>query len=54
MHWIVKFLLDKISPNLRALVLKLVSDLEALSKATPNNWDNVLVDILKDILDIKK
>ena len=54
MYGIIKFFLDKISPNLRSLVIKLVSDLEALAKTTPNNWDNIVVELLKDILDIKK
>ncbi len=54
MYSIVKFFLDKISPNLRALIIKLVTDLEALAKATPNVWDDIIVEILKDILAIKK
>lgn len=51
---IIKIILDAISPQLRNLIVEFVRNLSAHADKTPNPWDNVLVDILKILLDIKE
>jgi len=53
MTQIINILLEVISPHLRKLILDFVNDLSTEANKTPNPWDNILVAILKILLDIK-
>lgn len=44
---IVRQLLKLISPHIREYLEKILPELEAKAKATPNPWDDILVAILK-------
>lgn len=50
---IIQILLQAISPHLRDLILNFVKDLSVQAAKTPNPWDDILVAILKTVLDIK-
>jgi len=54
MEAFIQWFLSQISPQLRGLVIKVIKDLETLSKTTPNKWDDIFVAVLKQILDIKE
>jgi len=50
---LIGLIIKVISPELRAELLKFVAQLEARAKATTNDWDDVLVGVLKLVLNIK-
>jgi len=55
-NWVamlVQQLLSVISPELRKAVVEFVQQLEEQAKKTPNKWDDILVGILKGILQVK-
>jgi len=54
MNIFIQWFLGQISPKLRAIVIKCISELDLAAKTTPNKWDDILVGLLKDILDIKE
>ena len=50
MWTIIHAILEKISPEIREALGKLLDDLEAKAKLTPNLWDDVIVFVLKKAL----
>ena len=50
---IVGTVVKKASPEIRKEILKYVKQLEVKAKATPNKWDDVLIVLLKTVLDAK-
>ncbi len=53
MTQIIKILLEAISPHLRQLIIEFAKTLSLQAAETPNPWDDVLVSILKILLDIR-
>ena len=49
----VAFLLPVVSPEIRKMADKFIRDFDVKAKATPNIWDDVLVDLLKAIFNVK-
>ena len=47
---ILKAIIEKISPEIREALGKLLDDLEAKAKLTSNLWDDVIVYVLKKAL----
>ena len=55
MDWfaeLIKTIIGHASPDLKAMLEKMVKDWEVKAKATPNPWDDVLVFFVKKILGI--
>jgi len=50
---LIGLIVQVISPELRAELLKFVAQLEAQAKKTTNDWDDILVVVLKAVLNIK-
>lgn len=50
---LIKLFLETITPSLRTLIIDFVKSLSTEASKTPNPWDDILVSILKTILDIK-
>ncbi|MQY78285.1 MAG: hypothetical protein GH151_03700 [Bacteroidetes bacterium] len=50
---IIKIILDAISPNIRELLVNFVLSLSVEAAKTPNPWDDILVSILRILLDIR-
>ena len=49
----VGFLLPVVTPEIRKFAEKFIREFEVKAKATPNIWDDALVDVLKAIFNIK-
>jgi len=50
---LIGLIVKVISPELRVRLLKYIAQLEADAKETTNDWDDILVVILKAVLNIK-
>ena len=46
-------ILKRVTPSLRDALIETIKTLEAKANATPNTWDNYLVDTLKALLGIE-
>lgn len=51
---IITLVVGSASPQLRALIRDWVKDLESRAKETPNPFDDVLVGLIKIVLDVKE
>ena len=49
----VAFLLPMVTPEIRKMAEKFIAEFEVKAKATPNIWDDALVDILKALFNVK-
>ena len=47
---LIRLLVTVISPEIRNTLVNLLSQLEAQAKKTPNEWDDVIVGLLKALL----
>lgn len=48
---IFKAVVNAASPALRTIVLEFIDKLETAAAETPNEWDDVLVEVLKALFD---
>ena len=46
-------LVNALTPELRTLITDAVKDWEVRAEETPNPWDDMFVDVLKSVLNIK-
>lgn len=50
---LAQLFLSRISDHMRAEVVKIVAKLEVMAKKTSNPFDDIFIEALKEILDIK-
>lgn len=54
MKTFILWFLKQVSPNIRELLIHGVLELDKLAKTTENDFDDQLVELLKNLLDIKE
>jgi hypothetical protein len=50
MDWFIKLMIAQLTPSIKIALKKAIDDLEKLAKDTPNQYDDMLIAFLRNVL----